>query len=181
MRAMTTLAAELRSLWLRNGDDSMSEPCRAAPLAVVCACLTRPLCEGFWSLLPQIGANQRTLLAVLYYYMSQRTAGSTPAAVAAAQVYVLLLRLPGSVSFKIFQPMLVRYAVDLLQRWPALPSRTVGRSGGRQSVQDMDTAMDVDEEHEASVDATVLMTLLKCAACAANRTFAPAPADGLPG
>lgn len=58
---------------------------------------------------------QRTLLVVFFYFIQYRR--KCELSFIAADIYLLLLQIPGSMAYNIFHPLIFRSVLSLLKAW----------------------------------------------------------------
>ncbi|XP_048580995.1 condensin-2 complex subunit D3 [Nematostella vectensis] len=79
--------------------------------------------EGFWKVLSDNDISHRSLVAVLHAFVescdrSTKAGAQLEGCVLAANIYMVLLQLPGSGAYKVFHPLLFQKALDVLKLWP---------------------------------------------------------------
>ncbi|XP_077978206.1 condensin-2 complex subunit D3-L-like [Glandiceps talaboti] len=77
--------------------------------------------QEFWNAITESGVSHRTLVAFLHYFIncsSRSTVYHREAGALSANIYFVLVSIPGSVGHRIFHPVLFQRAVDILKLWP---------------------------------------------------------------
>ncbi|KAL5479917.1 hypothetical protein EMCRGX_G023519 [Ephydatia muelleri] len=128
----------VNGVWNSNFCDSSSLPEEVESIvlntekwsAALASCrqwLTRDIQEdnegfdgGFWSTIVEVNVSHKSLMALTYCLMERckQTAVARLCATYAAQLYLVLLQMPGSGAFKIFHPMIFQKALDVFYMWP---------------------------------------------------------------
>ncbi|XP_020601239.1 condensin-2 complex subunit D3-like isoform X2 [Orbicella faveolata] len=79
--------------------------------------------EGLWKVLSENNFSHRVLISVLHSFIEScdKTSNAGPkleSCVLAANVYIVLVQIPGSGAYKVFHPLLFQKALDVLRLWP---------------------------------------------------------------
>ncbi|XP_077865348.1 condensin-2 complex subunit D3-L-like [Saccoglossus kowalevskii] len=79
--------------------------------------------QGFWTALGDNDLSHRSLIALLYYFIHSADKHKSDiyqkeAAIYAANVYFVLISIPGCAAYNVFHPVLFQKALDVLKLWP---------------------------------------------------------------
>nr|XP_058971616.1 condensin-2 complex subunit D3-L-like [Pocillopora verrucosa] len=128
--------------------------------------------EGLWKVLSDNNFSHKVLISLLHSFIEScdKTSKAGPkleSCVLAANIYVVLVQIPGSGAYKVFHPLLFQKALDVLRLWPhretnkrkrqegALTTgrRTKARHGreeGDGDCMEVDAASDDDDDDDGS-------------------------------
>lgn len=79
--------------------------------------------EGLWKVLSDNNFSHKVLISLLHSFIGScdKTSKAGPkleSCVLAANIYVVLVQIPGSGAYKVFHPLLFQKALDVLRLWP---------------------------------------------------------------
>ncbi|XP_068707976.1 condensin-2 complex subunit D3-L-like isoform X1 [Montipora foliosa] len=79
--------------------------------------------EGLWKVLSDNNLSHKVLISVLYSFIescdkSSHAGPRLESCILAANIYIVLIQVPGSGAYNIFHPLLFQKALDVLRLWP---------------------------------------------------------------
>ncbi|KAK2566128.1 Condensin-2 complex subunit D3, partial [Acropora cervicornis] len=98
---------------------------------------------GLWKVLSDNGLSHKVLISVLYSFIDSGDKSLHPgpkleSCIMAANIYIILIKVPGSGAYNIFHPLLFQKALDVLRLWPCRVEkkrkrRNEATAGGRKA------------------------------------------------